>query len=232
MSATLLANGDIVPKTSMRRGLLLCGLASAILYVATDLLGAMSWQGYDYSSQAISELTAIGAPTRPLLVPLYLAYDLLVIAFGLGVWHSAGAAGRLRYSALCLLGIGLVGLAWPFFPMHLRGAEPTFSDTMHIALAGATVLLILLAVLFAAGPFGRGFRLYSVATLAVMIVFGGLAALDGPRLAAQLPTPWLGVTERINVGAYLLWTAMLSLALLRSGARARNARPNACRGSD
>lgn len=155
-----------------------------------------------------------------------------MIAFALGVWASADTDRRLRLTGLCLLAIGLVGLAWPFFPMHLRGAEPTLSDTMHIALAGVTVALILLAVLFAASLLGEGFRRCSIATLLVMLLFGGLAALDGARLAAPLPTPWLGVTERINVGAYFLWTAILSVALLRSGAWARSAGSDASTGND
>jgi hypothetical protein len=42
--------------------------------------------------------------------------------------------------------------------------------------------------------------------------------LDGPRIAADLPTPWVGVWERINVGAFLLWVVVLATALLRTPA--------------
>ncbi|WP_231478109.1 hypothetical protein [Sphingomonas sp. UNC305MFCol5.2] len=47
--------------------------------------------------------------------------------------------------------------------------------------------------------------------------FGALAALDGPRVAEDLPTPMLGINERISVGAYLLWVIVLALALPRPG---------------
>jgi len=48
-----------------------------------------------------------------------------------------------------------------------------------------------------------------------------LAAVEGPRIAGSDPPPWVGLTERICVGAYLLWMAVLSGALLRTrGARA------------
>jgi hypothetical protein len=38
---------------------------------------------------------------------------------------------------------GVLSLYWP--PMHLRGAEFTLTDTMHIVWAMVTVLLVVLA---------------------------------------------------------------------------------------
>jgi hypothetical protein len=48
-----------------------------------------------------------------------------------------------------------------------------------------------------------------------------IAALQGPNLAAGLPTPRLGVTERINIGVFLLWVVVLALTLCpkRTGAQ-------------
>ena len=31
----------------------------------------------------------------------------------------------------------------------------------------------------------------------------------------NLPTPWVGVRERINIYGYMLWMAVLAIALLR-----------------
>jgi hypothetical protein len=59
----------------LRNLLLICGILSSLLYVGTDILAGTLWEGYSFTSQAVSELSAIGAPTRPLVVPLYLAYD-------------------------------------------------------------------------------------------------------------------------------------------------------------
>jgi hypothetical protein len=49
----------------------------------------MQFEGYSSVSRTISELSAIGAPSRPLWLVLGPAYEMLVIAFGLGVWLSA-----------------------------------------------------------------------------------------------------------------------------------------------
>ena len=48
-----------------------------------------------------------------------------------------------------------------------------------------------------------------------MLVVGGVfTGLDQPRLVANLPTPWMGVWERINIGIFLLWVVMLAIAHL------------------
>src|SRR5687767_10253587 len=70
--------------------LLVCGIASALLYAAMVAFVAMRWQGYSSASQTVSELSAIGAPTRPLWVALAGVHTLLVTAFGCGVWLAAG----------------------------------------------------------------------------------------------------------------------------------------------
>jgi hypothetical protein len=201
-----------------RKVLLVCGMLSSLFYVAADVLAAMQYPAYhSYTSQTVSELSAIGAPTRPLVLPLLIAYGVLVIPFAVGVWQSATRNRALRVTAGLLVGLGVIDLLAPFFPMHMRGAAEgmTLTDTMHITVTGADVLLILLAIGFGAMAFGRRFRLYSIGTILVLIVFGTLAGMDGPRIAANLPTPWAGVTERINIFGYLLWQVVLAVTLWR-----------------
>jgi uncharacterized sodium:solute symporter family permease YidK len=52
-------------------------------------------EAYSSTSQTVSELIAIGAPTRPLVVPLMITYSVLVFAFD---W---GFGDQLVKSALC-----------------------------------------------------------------------------------------------------------------------------------
>jgi hypothetical protein len=41
---------------------------------------------------------------------------------------------------------------------------------------------------------------------------------------ANLPTPWIGVWERIHLVAWLLWIAVLAIALLRATSSTNSAR--------
>ena len=118
-----------------------------------------------------------------------------------------------------MVAYGVIGLGWPFAPIHQRAVLATgggtLTDTMHIVFGMVTVLLMLVAIGFGAAAFGMRFRLYSIATMVILVVFGTLTGLDGPRVAADLPTPWVGVWERISIGVFLLWLGVLAITLLR-----------------
>ncbi len=205
-------------RSTTRGMLLVCGILSSLLYVFMNIFVAMQWEGYSSVSQTVSELSAIGAPTRPLWVWLGMAYSLLVLAFGCGIWVSVRGNQLLRIVGALFVAYGVVCLAWPFAPMHLRGAGFSLTDTLHIVFGGLTVLFMLIAIALGAAALGKGFRLYSIATVVVVVAFGALTGWDGPRIKANLPTPWVGVWERINIGAFLLWVAVLAIALLRAQA--------------
>lgn len=200
-----------------RKILLVCGVLSSLLYLAMTALVAMQWEGYSSASQTISELSAVDAPTRPLWVPLGIVYTLLVTAFGFGVWGSARGRRPLRVVGGVLIANGLIGLGWP--PMHQRAVLAagggTLTDTMHIVWSMVTVLLMMLAIGFGAAAFGKRFRLYSIATMVILVAFGVLTGMDAPRMQANLPTPWMGLWERISIAADMLWVAVLATTLLR-----------------
>jgi pimeloyl-ACP methyl ester carboxylesterase len=206
-----------------RKALLVCGILSSLLYGA--MIWAIRYEGYSLVSQVPSELTAIGAPTERLWMLLGPLYTLLVTAFGWGVWNSAGRNRHVQIVGGLILAFGSLGLLWPFAPMHQRevlaAGGGTASDTMHVVLGGVTVFLMFLTIGFGARAFGKRFRLYSIASIVVLLAFGALTFLEAPRLQANLPTPWIGLWERINISVFLLWIVVLATALLRPQHRRR-----------
>ena len=198
--------------------LLFCGILASLLYVGTDIFAAMQYKGYSYLDQSISELSAIGAPTRPLWIAMLFLLNPLLIAFGIGVWR-ASRKRFLRFTGILLAMWGVLGFVWMFFPMHLRGAIGSATDTMHLILAGVTVILLTLFIGFGSGARGKWFRIYSILTILALLVFGALVASQAPRVQAQLPTPWMGVMERVSVFSPMLWVLVLAVVLLRAQAR-------------
>lgn len=219
MATTISLSARDSEGTSLKRVLLICGILSSILYVALNIFIPMEWAAYDAASQTVSELSAIGAPTRTLWMVLCTPYTILIIAFAWGVWKSAEGNRPLRISGGLLIAYGALGILWPFAPMHLRetlaAGGATFSDTMHIALGVVTEIIFLLALGFTATAFGKSFRIYSIGTFAILLVFGALTFMDAPAIGLNKPTPFIGVWERINIGAFLLWVVVLALTLLQ-----------------
>jgi multimeric flavodoxin WrbA len=198
--------------------LLSCGVISSLLYVATDVLASVRWVGYSYVNQAVSELSAIGAPTRPLVVALLSAYNVLMIAFALGVWASADRKRSLRVAAIVLVLYVVVGEVTQLFsPMHLRGSAASATDVGHIILTALEVLSIVLFMAYGSGARGKGFRIYSIGTILVLIAAGIVAGAEAQHMtAAAASTPWQGIIERVNIYATMLWIATLGVVLMRA----------------
>lgn len=209
------------------RVLLICGVMSSVLYIGTDILAAALWKGYSYTSQQVSELSAIGAPTRPLWIAMSIVFALLVFAFGTGVWLSAGQRRPLRVTAILLVAFGIIAVLWVLLaPMHLRGTVALATDVPHIVFAGVQLLVMVLFMAFGSGVHGKGFRIYSVATIVAMLGFGAVPSTQIQAIAAGQPTPWMGAVERVSVYLPILWVLVFAVVLLTAhnvdGATARS----------
>ena len=106
----------------MRRALLLCGVISPLLYAVADTLAGVLSEGYSFRDQTISELGAVGTPSRPLFAALLVAVYLLFTGFGVGIWKSAQNRNRLRVTAALLIALGVLALTvGQFAAMQPRG---------------------------------------------------------------------------------------------------------------
>jgi hypothetical protein len=206
----------------VRKILLICGIASSVLYVASDIL--VSWwdPNYSYRDQSFSELLAPGSPTRPLvLVLLAIPYGVLVTAFGVGVWQAVGGRRTGRITVALLVGYAVTGAVTGVFLSAatrevLEAGKETWRNNLHIPGTALSVLCVLLAIGFGSTLLGRRFRYYSYATILAILLFGVLAGAQAGRIEANQPTPWLGIVERGNVYAIMLWVAVLAIGLLRA----------------
>lgn len=209
-------------RTPLQQGLLLCGILSALLYAAMLIFVPIAWPSYRSASQTVSELSAIGAPSRALWVAVARVWTVLYAAFGVGVAVAAGRSRALRTVGAAIVVASLVGLFWP--PMHQRevlaAGGATLTDTLHIVWTAMNGVFTLLAMGFGAVGLGKPFRRYTLLTMLILVAAGAETSQQAPGVNANLPTPWIGVWERINIGAWLLWVVMLAVTLLRRPAPA------------
>ena len=196
--------------------LLDCGIVATVLYVAANVITVLAYPGYEWTSQTVSELSAIDAPTRSIWNSLMLPYGLLMFAFGWGVWLAAGRNRLLRFAAVMLLVGTIVGAFWP--PMHQRevlaAGGGTMTDTLHIAFTAFWAVFSLCAMIATAKAIKGTFGFFTFVAVMVLIVFGALTGLASPDMEKNLPTPMIGVWERVNMAAYFLWVMVLAFVLI------------------
>ena len=206
----------------VRKIVLGCGIVSSVWYVFSDVLGTLLYEGYSYTDQEFSELVAVGSPVRPLMIALNeIPYNLLVLAFAVGIWTSAAPKRAARITGALLIVYAATGMVTgAFFPMDRREVLATGERTLHNAIHGpgtaVSSLFMVLAMVFGAMLLGRRFRYYTYATIAIVVVFGVLTSLQIGQMEANQPTPWMGIEERISIYAIMLWVAVLAIGLLRA----------------
>jgi len=111
----------------------------------------------------------------------------------------------------------------------LEAGEGSSRNAMHGPATLVLSLFLVGAMAFAATLLGRRFRYDTYATIVILVVFGLLTSLYIPRFDTGEPTPWVGITERINIYATMLWMAVLAIGLLRAPARNLERRESARR---
>lgn len=208
-----------------RRILLLCGVLSPILYGVADAIAGVLLDGYSFRDQVISELGAVGAPSRPLFSALLLVVYLLFIAFGVGVWRSAAGRRAVRAVGGLLIALGVLALTVGMFvPMRPRGMEQGLTGALHLIEGAIAMLIVFTAMGIGALAFGPRFRFYTIATMVLVLVFGFWSGTAMQRIEAGDATPWIGLIERVWWYAYQLWFAVLAVTLLRQQSSAGNTR--------
>ena len=201
--------------------LLACGIIANAWYFIINIIVPPMYEGYKLISQTVSELSAIDAPTRIIWIQLCFYYTILFIAFGAGTWLCAGNNKKIQWIAVIIIVDAVIGLFWP--PMHKRevlaAGGGTLTDTLHIIWTGVHLILVLSMIVLGAAVMGKAFRIYSSLTLIIFLVFGILTSVESPGIAANKPTPYIGLWERVNMGAYMVWLIVFSILLMQKRTR-------------
>jgi hypothetical protein len=151
------------------------------------------------------------------MVTVVTIHDLLLIAFGIGVWRAgADAQNRsLRWAGAALSAAHAFGLLiHSFFPMTSRWLEPNPSDWMHGAATAVWGIGISVAMVLAAVGIRGWFRWFSIVSLVVIV---GSSALSSVAIQGmeQNDTPWAGALERVSAYGFMVWLVVLASITLR-----------------
>ncbi len=190
------------------------GIFGPFVYVLNVILGGVITQDYSHIRNAVSELTQRGASNIVILSAFFVVSAILMIAFGIAIMLHYRHQSRQVYAGGALIvvyGVFATLLA-TVFPQDPVGADSTFPGTMHLVFAGLAALVIVGSILLIGmglrqtEEHWRYFKLYSVITVIVMLIFGAstpVLMMNGIEL--------MGLFERLTQLAYLQWFVTLAV---------------------
>lgn len=187
------------------------GLAAVGVYVFATVLGGILDPSYSHLRHPVSELTSSHAPDRWLLGGFYIAYNLILVVFAVGLFLTGRRSATLKVAFVFLIGtaVGGVLLVGPF-PQDTMGQPGTTAGAMHIALA-AVVSPLTVATTFLLGfasrrdGLWRGTSRFSLLMGLVILATGALAGITAVKDGV-----YLGLFQRVTIGAFLVWVLGLA----------------------
>ena len=200
-------------KRSLTQKLGLLGVVSFLSYTAAVVFAPLTYPGYNWMAQAVSDLSAANAPSLALwnqLSALYNACEVVcatVVCIGI-----QGQKTKLLRSGIYLFAImeWISAVGYRMFPLSSSGYAGAFQDVMHMVTTALVVLLsiVSLTMIIVAGAKRKNCRSYGVcATVALAMM------LVGARGMIIVPAEYFGVVERFSVFAATGFNAALGIHL-------------------
>jgi magnesium-transporting ATPase (P-type) len=191
----------------------LLGLISLLSYTAMVLFAPLGYPGYDWKSQAVSDLSASNSPSLTLATQLNALFFFFVIVCVMMV--CVAVQGRLNktlragvYSFAVMTFVTAVG--YTMFPLTESGYAGTFQDFMHGAVTVAVVLLSIFSlVLIMIG----GYRKRCFLSLAVWATIALTGLLVGGIGVNVVPPEYFGIVQRVSLFSVTGFNAVLGVYL-------------------
>ena len=215
-------------KTERINKLGLLGVVSLLSYTAAVIFSPLAYPGYDWMSQAVSDLSAANAPSLGLWNQLSSLYEIcgivsvtLVLIFIQGRMNRTLRTGIYLFTSMQW--ISAVGFS--MFPLSDSGyseAAQDMGDAMSLMFSGpfqdimhmvVTILVIVLSVIVLIVIIVGGFRKRRYVSLAVWASAALLMMFIGPLGMAVAPKDYAGLFERFGVFAATGFNAVLGVYL-------------------
>lgn len=199
-------------KKSLIQILGLLGVLSFLSYTAAVVFSPLAYPGYDWLSQAVSDLSASNAPSLGLWNSLTAFYNVCETACVTVVCIGIGNKKKMLRIGVYLFAVmeWISAVGYRMFPLSDSGYAGAFQDVMHMVITGVVVVLSIgsLAVIIVAGFKEKEYRSYGIcAAVALGMMFVGAIGIN------VVPKAYFGVVERFSVFAATGFNAALGIHL-------------------
>lgn len=188
----------------------ICGVLSVVFYLLHDVIGAMHYPDYQWTKQAVSDLTALDAPSFAIARALSGIHGVFTgICCAFLCVMAKGTRKSLRIGIYLFTAMHFISaVGYSLFPLSGSGYDGSVQSFIHVYVI--TILVVLLSiislVLIAVGSF-RDHRktLGILAAAALGCMFFGAAG------SSALPKEIFGIVERFSTYSAVVFTAVLGI---------------------
>ena len=188
----------------------ICGFAAPILAFTCILSAIASYAPFNWVTNALSDLGVQAGVTAPIFNAGLVISGLLFLVFAVGLFQSAGKSvvGKVGAFVLCLACVSLVCI----------GVFNESFNPIHFYVSVAFFVFMPISLLILVGAFWlKGQRKLGLFTLAI-----GLVAATPWVLQYTIHyVPNVAIPEFVSGFAGALWTAIVSVKMLKEASRAK-----------
>ena len=195
----------------------LLGIISLLSYTAAVVFSPLAYPGYDWLSQAVSDLSAVNAPSLMRWNQLSSLYGLCgIVCVMMACVAIQGKLNKPLRAGVYIFAVmnWVSGVGYAMFPLSDSGDGGTaIQDVMHVYVVTAAVVLLSIAslVLIMIG----GYRKKRLVSLAVWATVALVLMMAGGIGTGTAPKEIFGVFERFSVFAATGFNAVLGFYLFK-----------------
>lgn len=186
----------------------ICGVLSLLSYLAMVVFSPLAYPGYDWMRMAVSELSAVGAPSRELAAQLNSLFGPCGIVSVMAVCVAVAGCrtGKLRLGVYCFAAMEwLCMVGYSCFPWVSEADHLIFQNVMHLAITVLVVLLSIVSLVLIAVS-ARKENLRSLGIWAGICLAAMLVGAVGTN---ALPQSVFGIFERLSTISAVVFNAVL-----------------------
>lgn len=209
----MLVNSEVINmKRKLINYLCLSGLVAFIFYICHDIIGALYYPGYNYLTQACSDLTAIDSPSYFIANPLSIIYGMFsCLCTTLMCILIQKIDSKLLRIGVYLFAImnWISAIGYTLFPLSEAGYNGTFQDFMHLYVITVLVVLLSIVSLLFIGIGGLKYDNYKSLGIIALVCLGFM--FFGAIGSSLLPKSIFGLIERFSTYSAVVFSAILGV---------------------
>ena len=200
-------------KKKLINWLALSGIFSIVFYLLHDIVGAMNYPGYNWMSQAVSDLTATDSPSFVVASGFVTVYKILSCLCSallcILIKNEKKKSLRLGVYLFSIMNF-ISAIGYALFPLSSSGFDGSIQSIVHVyVLTAVVVLLSIISLIIIAVGSLKGENKHKL--LGILAIISLILMFVGTVASQSAPKEIFGIFERFSTYSAVIFTGILGL---------------------